>query len=792
MSRLRWRKVLRDLWLHKPRAVLVVLAMTVGLATAGAVLDKWALLRQVTRDGYLATNPATATLRTERVDSDLLVRVAAVPGVAAAQGRREVAAAARGAGAWQTASLLTADDLGKLHIHTVRAVEGQWPPPPGTVAVESSSVELAEVALGDVLTVQVGDQPPRDLPVAAIVRDSGLAPGWMEHVVYAFATPETLEQLGAGAHLDELQVLASDRGLDRGGARRLAVAVQEVVVATGRTVYGVEVPVPGRHLHAGQMDSLLLTQGAFGLLALLLSAFLVTNLVGAMLHGQLREIGIMKAVGGSAGQIAAMYLGLALTLGAVACAVAVPLGAVLGWRYALFSAEMLNFDLDGHGIPGWAVALQLAVGLLLPVFAAALPVARGCRIPVGAALRDCGIDPLAAGSPPGLLLRYAGGRLSRPLLLGLRNAFRRRGRMALTAVTLAFGGAVFLAALDLRVSIRGSVDHLFGTLLRFDGVVRLDGPQSQVEVERLAAAVPGVAGAEAWGAARAVLRGADGLLATPFSITFVPPGSAMLDLPVDAGRWLREGDERALVVNRSVHHDVPDLAVGREVTLLIGGRPSRWRVVGVVGSGPGSSAWAPRQALGTLGRAGTADAVVVTAADDAPGAGPEALRRVRDELAAAGMGVASSQVLEGSRRVIEDHLLMIAAFLVVMAQLAVLVGALGLASTMSLAVLERTRELGVMRAIGARHGTLHAMVQLEGLVVALLGWALAVPLSVPFSVILGERFGRIMIPVEPRFVPEPAGVLWWLLVSLVVAVLSCAWPAFRATRVPTARALAYE
>jgi putative ABC transport system permease protein len=154
--------------------------------------------------------------------------------------------------------------------------------------------------------------------------------------------------------------------------------------------------------------------------------------------------------------------------------------------------------------------------------------------------------------------------------------------------------------------------------------------------------------------------------------------------------------------------------------------------------------------------------------------------------------VSSSQRLDENRRVMEDHLLMVADFLGVMAWLMIVVGGLGLASTMSLAVLERTREIGVLRAIGARHRTILAIVQVESLVIGVLSWAIAIPLSVPMSLALGQAFGRIMIPVRPRFVPEPSGMLLWLAVVVLVSLAASAWPAFRATRVPTAAALAYE
>src|SRR5205085_3886613 len=107
-------------------------------------------------------------------------------------------------------------------------------------------------------------------------------------------------------------------------------------------------------------------------------------------------------------------------------------------------------------------------GIGLPCLAAAIPIARGIRVPVAVALRDVGIE---ASDAPQWLNRVRGSY--RPMLLSLRNAFRRRARMTFTVITLAMGGAAFLGALDLRTSIRGSVDFVYGTLFRYDASVRL-------------------------------------------------------------------------------------------------------------------------------------------------------------------------------------------------------------------------------------------------------------------------------------------------------------------------------
>jgi putative ABC transport system permease protein len=780
----RWRKVRRDAWHHKARTLLVVLAIAVGIVGAGAVLNTWCLLRRVTRAEYQASNPASATVRADSIDAALLAQVAAVPAVRDAQARRTVIGSAQVQAGWRTAVLFAYEDFTAIRIGIVKPETGAWPPPDGALVVEASSVEFAATAVGESLAVQLPDAASRVLPVAGIARDVGLAPGWMEHVVYLFATRATLEELGASSSLDELQIVVAHRGLDRNAVRRIAAQVRSIVENTGRRVTGVDVPVPGRHIHAAQIDSLLFTQGAFGVLAMLSSAILVINLIAAMLSGQVREIGVMKALGASPAQIAGMYLGFALLLGLVACAVALPAAGLVGRMYARFTADLLNFDISGAKIPLQVILLELAAGALLPVAAAAIPVARGCRIPVSAALRDFGIaDPNGRSQHPPRL-----GRLTRPLLLSLRNAFRRRQRLALTLVTWASGGAVYIGALDLRASIRGSVDLLFDSQ-RFDLVLRLARAAPAESLEKALAGVPGVARAEAWGAARAAAGNA---WSSSFPISAPPAHSRMFIPSFRSGRWPGPEDGNALVVNRRLLEEEPSLVPGGETPLLIQGRAEPWKVIGVVETGPSPMAYTCRETLARVTGETGVDRAVIAAAPGGTGSSLELVQRLRTELERRGYAVQSTHLMSENRRVMEDHLLLVAGFLGVMSRLMIVVGGLGLAASMSLAVLERTREIGVLRAIGARHRSIIAMVQVEGLVVTLLGWALALPLSIPMSVVLGLAFGRIMIPVPVRVVPELSAVLQWLGIALGVSVAACAWPAFRATRVTTAAALAYE
>jgi putative ABC transport system permease protein len=373
--------VLRDAWLHKSRTVLVVLAIAIGLTGAGAILDTWALVGTAARAGYAASRPVSATLRIEPIDAGLIAAVRALPSIEAVRARRTLQAAARANGGWQPALLFALDDFSATELGRIRGETGPWPPREGELAMEHSSLDFAGAAIGEQIELVVGRGEPHAVPVTAIARDVSLAPGWMEHVVYAFVTPATLTALGAPAGFDELQVRVRDQNADREGVRRVAREVRALAEQRGAHVSDVDVPEPGQHVHAAQMNSLLLTQAAFAILALLFCSFLVVNLVTSMLAGQVREIGIMKSVGARSAQLAAMYLSLALGLGALAALLAVPAALAIGRQYAGLKAELLNFPLDGYSVPVWAVAVQVLVACVLPVLAAAAPVRRACRSP---------------------------------------------------------------------------------------------------------------------------------------------------------------------------------------------------------------------------------------------------------------------------------------------------------------------------------------------------------------------------------------------------------------------------
>ena len=385
-----WRKALRDAWLERARSVLVVLAVALGVAGFSAMLDSFAILTRALDEGYRESNPASATLVTDRVDAEMLAAVRSDPAVADAQAKREVSAKIEVEPLeWRKILFVAAEDLADVRIAKIEPERGAWPPAAGQVLLERDALQVARADVGDALRIRTARGVERELELAGVVHDVGRAQARMEDVVYAYVTLETLELLGEEAYLDRLQFVAREAD-DREQVRALAAAIGERLAGLGHAVREIDVPEPGQHPHAALMGTLMLAMAVFGLLIVGLSCVIVANLVTALMAAQVRQIGVMKSLGGSQAQIASIYLAQALVLGVASTAIGLALGRFGAHRLCEAMSVFLNFDVDSFAVPGWIDGLTIAVGLAAPVLAAALPVRRACRVPVLDALRDLG------------------------------------------------------------------------------------------------------------------------------------------------------------------------------------------------------------------------------------------------------------------------------------------------------------------------------------------------------------------------------------------------------------------
>lgn len=794
MLRPRWRKVLADIWSNKSRTLLVVLAIAVGVFAIGTVAGTRILLSRDLTDAYLAENPSQISIVTDPFDDEFVNSLRSMREIGEIEGKRDFTARLQiGPEKWQNIQIFAIPDFRNIRINKTKPISGAWPPAKGEFLIERASLDLTGAKVGEKLLIELPDGKQKEMTMSGVVHTVNLAPAQFMNTAYAYITYDTLEWLGYPRTYMDLNITVTGDWLDKDHVKAVADAVQEKVEKSGRKIHGVWIPPAGKHPADEMIQPLLLVLGVLGSLSMVASGFLVINTIGAVLAQQVKQIGIMKAVGARTGQIASLYLSTVLAYGLLALLIAVPLGA-LGARWSTaFLASIVNFDVVSSGFIPSVLALEVTVGLVVPLLASLIPIFVTTRVSVREAISDVGISGGGGKESWFDRLLYRVRFLSRPLLLSLRNTFRRKGRLALTLIALTLGGSLFISVVSVREALLVTLDEAF-EYFRYDAQIYFRRPYRLDAIEQVAVAHADVVKVESWGRRGGTRIRPDKTESKGTRIMGVPAGTEMLEPKLLQGRWLLPEDENAIVVNSDLTRDETDLKVGDSVVFKIDGEEFTYQVVGIVrGVMAGPIAYINfsyfARMHGEAGRATTAQ-VVTRQHDEA------ATERVATELKEAfqqsGFQISGTYTTASEKRTIQLQFNLLIAFLMIMAVLLATVGGLGLMGTMSINVLERTREIGVMRAIGASDGSVLRIFLTEGILIGLLSWLLAAVVAIPIGRMLCDMVGESMLLSPLPHLYSTTGALLWLGLVLVIAAFSSLFPSWRAARLTVRDVLSYE
>ncbi|MBA2277625.1 MAG: ABC transporter permease [Chloroflexia bacterium] len=811
-------KLRRDLRATWPRMLLMVIAIAVSLMVFSAVLYTWSASARETSRAYLGTDPASATILLDRpIDTGQMAAIVAGartrPGVIEASGRTQFISEIEVAGRLRADALqvFVAAPDDPMRIANVEVRQGSWPPAPGDILVDRATLTLLDLAVGDAMVVTTPSGEPARLRVAGVVYDPSLAPAPQDQRGHGYLSTASLAGIGDQAVLDQVKIQVADQpgqatpSRDRDAIVAVAGDVGEWLQREyGLAIREIQVPAPYEHPHQGQADALLISLLAGGAAALLLSTILVANMLNGLFTQQIPQIGIMKAIGAQSGRIARLYLAMTLMVAGAATLLALVPGILIGRFGASRVLGFLGIEAASLASPWWTYAAVVAAGLLLPPLMALIPLVRTSRTTVRAAIDHHGLGskPSAATGVLARLGRMRG--LDRGLLMALRNTVRRPARFLLSVGLLASAGTVFVAGMSTSDGVR-AVSEEASAQRQWDVEVQLAGPTSVDELATLVERVPAVSRVEGWTVARTGVAGPQQIPITRtypdqghggVSVTAIPADTTMLTPPeLLEGRWLNPAETGAIVLNQIARaNTVPGIHAGDTVQLSVGGRPTDWRVVGIAEERGGGSGGAYvtvegfAAATGQPRRANQLRIATDSHDEQTRGAVADAVDAV---LTGAGVEVESATSVSRSEAASEAHLTPIILIVLAISIAMGVVGGIGLASTMSANILERTREFGVLHAIGARPATVRRIVVAEGVFLALASCLVAVFPTLGLTAVMGAGLGNLFMdaPLPFRISLLAAGI--WTALVVLGAVLATEATATRASRLTVREALSY-
>ncbi len=807
----RWRKVFHDLWDNKARTLLVVFSIAVGVFSIGVIAGAYKIISNDMSISYAANNPANIEIRTANFNDELLTSIKNAPGVLDVEGRRVVNFRVRmeNSGQWVALDVVAFETFKENKVNLLVPFFGASEAAKNEILLEKDVLKKLNVEVGQNLSIELSDGTLKELKIVGIVQDASMGAGDFLAPSYAYILMKTLPTLRQPDLFNRAYVTVWEGQDDMAHIREVGGDLKDKLEKNDTKVSRARFSETHKHPLADTVNAVLGILMALGILIVFLSSSLIANTLSALLNQHLRHIGVIKLIGGRNRQVLIMYLVLIISFGVLALLIAIPVGGQGAYGLALFIAGKLSFNLLGYRIVPMALFIQIAVGLLVPLVAGLAPVMGGSRITVLRALSgDLTADETQAqgGQQTRLswfdrmmvrvtrLLAARGIHFPRPFVISLRNTFRRKSRLALTLFTLTMGGAIFIAVFNVRVTLHDYIGEI-GKYFRADVTLDFDKAYRIREVEQFALQIPGLQRVEGWQFISTELLNPDQTVADSMNMLAPPADSELVNPIIVAGRWIRKDDLRKFTVSEVVLKYYPDLKPGDTLPLKINGRVEDWEVVGIfkfVGR-EGILAYTPfeysSQVLNLSNRSSSFRVVT----DDHTREFQDAMAEKLDHFfRQQGFKVRQAQSGLASLDSAIESLDTLVVFLLIMAILTAIVGAMGLTGTMGMNVLERTREIGIMRAIGADDRAVMRTVIAEGFVIGAISFVLAIALSFPFTYLLSYIISVALFETPIKVVFTFTGYAIWLGLIIVLSVVASILPAQNAARLTIREVLAYE
>ncbi len=796
------QKVWFDLWQDKSRTIQVVLVIALGAIGIGLVIGGRNLIAGSVLEGWQAAEPSHIKLSvTPAMTSDQIERLENIEGVYQAEGLMTAPIEWRFPGdeEWQTGVLNGRDDYTEQKMALDGLVSGVWPGR-NTVGIGQISVGTDQVFEGDTVELRFGDTV-RTFPVVATMDPVGPTPVFQENF---YANARTFTRLTGIDTYNLIQTRDTDFTWEAAEATDLLIRdyLEDINIDSVGVLFPFQERITAPDIPPAEsiLNALFLLLGLLGAIVVILGIFLVYNSISAIISQQTGQIGVMKAIGADSRQVVWSYLFLVFSYGILAAIVSIPIGALAATGLQRFFANFLNLEIFTIRVDTTAVYIQIAIALIAPLLAALIPLRSGMRITVREAISTFGISG-AVGFIDRAVTKLR--RVPYTIVLTIGNTFRNQKRVLIIEFALIVSGAIFMMVIGLNDATQYTFGNKLLEVHNYQVTLGLEETERSQALTNIAESLDGVTDVDSWlvlpASARPVTQAEKEVTDARLTVFGQNPETDFYAPIIEEGRWLLPTDTNAAVVSQLVAGQQA-WQIGDEITLENGnGRSLNVEIVGIhFDPATNTSIHLPLTTVQREWRyAGLANTLWVQTDDQSP----EAQLLISDQLTTLleqqGVGVRSGStfgeltIAEISERATSGFDIILN-LLAVMAVVIALVGGVGLSGILSLSVLERRREIGVMRAIGASSWQVTRLFIGEGILLGVISWLIALPLSIPIAYLFSTRALSFALNQQLVYQFTPSGAINWLIIITVLAILASALPARGAARISVRESLAYS
>ena len=784
------RKSISDLTRRRGRALFAVAALALAVASLGLFALPTLMSRAM--NGEIAASKladVTITVRPLPLTAAQVRALRALPNVAAFDPRATFSTRVYIGARRTKAFLIGKTSFSTQTVDVVTITAGSTPGSGAVLSdVQNAAYGRGVGGAGGSVRLIAGDGKVVSVPISGTGRNlTGGQVVAQDGFVTLYGTAQTVSTLSGTPGYTRLAFRLRDDST--AAAHQTVTAVRRYL----RTVPGFtgfsdlpEIRAPGDWPGKSMFDNIATLFTVVTLLALLGALVLLSTTISTLIGEQSQEIAAMKAIGAGRRQIRGVYLRTTVLLGALGAVVGALLGIALAWALTSFFASSFFAISAPFSVDVPILMASVALGVIGPPLAALPAIRRAARLPLAETLQASG-SATAGQRRVDRLLRRAR-FLPRTAQIGLRGVSRRGRRSAATALQIGVAVATMLALMSLGTSVNDTTQASWNSYRWNIAAGSLLSGALPPNTQSLIASVPGVARVQPQLRNYAKLDGRD-------SQVWALPDKPFYSFHLVSGRLLTAADQRSqarvVVVEQNIAR-VTSTHLGQRIQLSTAAGPAQFTVVGIVSDQQdnGTDVFIPLTTMqSVLHTPGAVNTYWIQTTSGDHNLIDATNTRLEDAFAARGLQMNTQIEYVGAADNVASNRA-ITTLITVLGLLIVAISLVGLINTVTMTVLERTREIGILRCIGSHARDVRRIFATEGLVVALGGWLIGIPLGLGLAHALTTATENV-INVHILFAFPLLNIPIALIGTLVLALLVMQIPLRRAVGFTPGEALRY-
>ncbi len=785
------KKVFREMTIKYKSTLVAILALSVGIWGIGSLLVSLHIMSNDLTVNFTQTIPEHVVIKSDdfhKLNLDTFIKNPEIQ--TAAFRDKTILRVEVFKDQWLPLWLYSVDDFDQMSMAKFFHQTGCFPPAKGTIAIERNAQLISNLKLQSFARVQSKGKIITT-PISGIVFDPGQAPATQDAFVYAYTDRENYTKL-TGASTAQRLIIRFNNVKTKKEVKEKFKIISREFADVGIKIDSFSISNFNEHPHQFQLNTLLYLNGTIGLLAFIMAMVLVSQLMNSILAQQVRQIGIMKAIGASSFQILLNYLSYILIMSSISIIIGLPLAIITGKAYASFVAGILNFDILTIELPTAIYFAIILLGFSLPILFSLPALRKAMNTTVTDALNDYG---LTIKRESNVTFKVFSNN-SNIFLLSCRNVWRRKYRMVVIMFTIALGAALFLTGFNVRSSLFDFLENTSQSM-KYDIKVVLNESIPLSIAQSKFIDIEAVKSVDGW------VGGGGGRLQS--EKIYTPNGIGFIAAPFDTklktyemleGTWLTGGSDLEFVVNPRGALEFKPLIIGKtypifrknekQIMAKLAGVVREFDVPKIyVDIDKYQSIVNPKKNINSL---------MISLTDRSYDNVISVKKEIEQIVEKSGLDVA--YVMSHAERgvIIFNHLDIILTVILFLSLLVLFVAFLGFGSAMGINVVERTREIGVLRAIGATPKIIFQIFLVEGMIISVAGLLIGLIISLPLSNLGAIFFGELILgentPLYFSFNNFGFGLT--LLITVFWGYIASRAPATKATFITVREAIAYE